>query len=166
MNEAHWHLAVNHLPIIMPIAGLLTLLSGWIFKSDAVRKTAYLLFVVAAISAAVSMSTGEGAEETIEEMPGIEHSMIHEHEEAAEGLAAMLYALGVVSVVGIWAETKKTDWARWIPFLTLILALVALYMARQTGTSGGEIRHTEIRSGFVPQKEGAGAQQQENTEED
>jgi len=153
MNEAHWHLAVNHLPIIIPIAGLIVLICSLIFKSDAVRKTAYILFIVAAISAAMSMSTGEGAEEMVEDMPGVGHAIIHEHEEAAEGFAVLMYVLGVVSIVGIWVESKKTVWSKWITYLVLVLSFVAIYMARITGTTGGEVRHTEIRAGFTPQAE-------------
>lgn len=31
---------------------------------------------------------------------------------------------------------------------TLIIAFVVLFFGKQTGTTGGEIRHTEIRSGY------------------
>ncbi|MBS7788194.1 hypothetical protein KIH23_12880 [Flavobacterium sp. CYK-55] len=153
MNEAHWHLAVNHLPIILPIAGLIVLICSLIFKSDAVRKSAYVLLIIAALTAAVSMKTGEEAEELVEHMAGIEHSMIHEHEEAAEGFAVLMYILGVVSIVGIWAEVKKATWGKWVIYLVLVLSVVAIYMARITGTTGGEVRHTEIRAGFAPQAE-------------
>jgi uncharacterized membrane protein len=161
MNDAHWHLAVNHLPIIIPIAGLIVLICSLIFKSDAVRKTAYILFILAAISAAISMSTGEGAEEMVEDMAGVGHSIIHEHEEAAEGFAVLMYVMGAVSVLGIWAESKKASWNKWITYLVLALSVVAIYMARITGTTGGEVRHTEIRSGFAPP---AGADEHEEHE--
>ncbi|MFN8273403.1 MAG: hypothetical protein U0X58_00820 [Flavobacteriaceae bacterium] len=38
MNEAHWHLAVNHLPIILPIAGLIVLILQFDFKSMRLEK--------------------------------------------------------------------------------------------------------------------------------
>ena len=31
--------------------------------------------------------------------------------------------------------------------MTLVFAFVVLFFGKQTGTTGGEIRHTEIRSG-------------------
>ncbi len=153
MNDAHWHLAVNHLPIIIPISGLIVLICSLIFKSDAVKKTAYLLFIIAALSAAVSMATGEGAEEIVEHIPGIEHSMIHEHEEAAERFTVLMYVLGVVSILGLWAESKKVAWSKWVTYLVFVLSVAGIYLARITGTSGGEIRHTEIRAGYTPQAE-------------
>ncbi|MFN8273401.1 MAG: hypothetical protein U0X58_00810 [Flavobacteriaceae bacterium] len=40
--------------------------------------------------------------------------------------------------------------------MVLVLSFVAIYMARITGTTGGEVRHTEIRAGFTPQAEAGG----------
>lgn len=34
MNDAHWHLLLNHLPIIFPVIGFLIMLGGFIFKSE------------------------------------------------------------------------------------------------------------------------------------
>jgi hypothetical protein len=35
MNGAHWHLVVNHLPIIFPIVGVIVMITGLISKSEA-----------------------------------------------------------------------------------------------------------------------------------
>lgn len=37
MNNAHFHLLVNHLPIIFPVAGIIVMILGWIIKSEAVK---------------------------------------------------------------------------------------------------------------------------------
>ena len=98
MNDAHLHMVVNHFPIIGTILGLGILITGLILKNNSVKSTAYVLFVVAAVFALFSMGTGEGAEELVEDMPSIGKEIIHEHEEMAEKLALILYALGVVSL--------------------------------------------------------------------
>ena len=67
MNSAHFHLVVNHLPIIFPIAGLIVLAIGIGFKTEMVKRTAYFLFTIGAVSAAMAMNSGEGAEEVVEE---------------------------------------------------------------------------------------------------
>jgi hypothetical protein len=64
-----------HLPILLPIVGLVLLISGLILKSDFIKRAYYYTFIVA----------------------------------------------------------------------TVILSFVSLYNTKLTGTSGGEIRHTEIR---------------------
>lgn len=150
MNDAHLHLLVNHLPIIGTLFGLGILIAGLVSKNNAVKNVAYVLFIVAAIFAKVSMSTGEGAEELVEDMPNIGKEIIHEHEEMAEKLAIVLYALGVIALLGLYTNIKNHSKAKLISFLVLAIAAVALFLAQQTGTSGGEIRHTEIRSGFTP----------------
>ena len=84
MNGAHWHLVVNHLPIIFPIVGVIVMITGLISKSEAVKRTAFMIFVFGALAAIAAMNTGEGAEELVEDMPTIGKKIIHEHEEIAE----------------------------------------------------------------------------------
>jgi uncharacterized membrane protein len=62
---------VNHFPIIGTIFGFGIVVAGLIFKNNSVKNVAYILFIVAAIFAAFSMGTGEGAEELVEKMPNI-----------------------------------------------------------------------------------------------
>jgi uncharacterized membrane protein len=145
MNDAHLHMVVNHFPIIGTILGAGILLAGILFKNNTVKSVAYVLFVVVAVFAAVSMATGEGAEEMVEDMPTVGHDIIHEHEEIAEKLALSLYVLGVVSLFGLYANIKKLSQAKIAAILTLVISVIAIYFAQLTGTTGGEIRHTEIR---------------------
>jgi uncharacterized membrane protein len=145
MNDAHLHMVVNHFPIIGTILGLGILIVGVLLKNNTVKNTAYCLFIVAAIFAVFSMGTGEGAEEMVEDMPNIGKQIIHEHEEMAEKLALVLYALGIVSLLGLYLNAKKHAKANLVSFLAIVIALIGVFFAQQTGTSGGEIRHTEIR---------------------
>ncbi|MFT5217730.1 MAG: putative membrane protein [Glaciecola sp.] len=145
MNDAHLHLVVNHFPIIGSIFGLGTLVAGIVLKNNTVKNTAYCLFVVSAIFAAFSMATGEGAEEMVEDMPNIGKQIIHEHEEIAENLALILYLLAVVSIGGIFLNIKNHAKAKVISYVALVIGIGAVYVATLVGTSGGNIRHTEIR---------------------
>ncbi|UOK41756.1 MULTISPECIES: hypothetical protein [Flavobacterium] len=145
MNDAHLHMLVNHFPIIGTIFGLGILIAGLIYKNDAVKNTAYILFVVAAIFGFASMNTGEGAEELAEKLPSVTHEIIHEHEEIAEKLALVLYALGAVSLLGLFLNIKKHAKANMITYFAIVIAAGGVFLAQKTGTTGGEIRHTEIR---------------------
>lgn len=146
MNDAHLHMVVNHFPIIGIILGFGVLIAGIVFKNDSVKNTAYSLFIVGAIFAAISMATGEGAEEMVEDMPSVGKQIIHEHEEMAEKLAIVLYLLGVVSIAGLYTNIKKHSQAKLVSFLALTIAAVGIFLGKQTGTTGGEVRHTEIRA--------------------
>ena len=90
MNDAHLHLLVNHFPIIGTIFGLGILISGLFLKNNSVKNTAYVLFITAAIFGFLAISTGEGAEEIVEDFPNIGKKIILEHEEIAEKLALVL----------------------------------------------------------------------------
>ena len=150
MNDAHLHMIVNHFPIIGTIFGLGILISGMILKNNSVKNTAYVLFIVAAIFAAFSMGTGEGAEELVEDMPTVGKQIIHEHEEMAEKLALVLYVLGVISLGGLFLNYKKHAKAKLVSYAAVVIAVAGVFFAQQTGTTGGEIRHTEIRPNATP----------------
>jgi uncharacterized membrane protein len=92
-------MVVNHFPIIGTIFGLGILIAGIFLKNNTIKNVAYILFVVAAIFAALSMATGEGAEEVVEDLPNVGNQIIHTHEEMAEKLDLVLYALGLVSLI-------------------------------------------------------------------
>ena len=145
MNGAHLHMVVNHFPIIGTIVGLGILVGGMILKNNTVKNIAYCVFVVGAIFAAISMATGDDAEEMVVKMPTIGRHIIHEHEEMAEKLAILLYLLGIISLIGLYSNFRKKQKTTLISYLALILVIVAVFLAKETGTSGGEIRHTEIR---------------------
>ena len=146
MNDAHLHMVVNHFPIIGIIFGLSILIFGVLLKNKTLINTAYGLFIVGAIFAAVSMATGDGAEEMVENIPTVGEKIIHIHEEMAEKLAIMLYVLGVVSILGWYLNIKKHTKATLVSFLAMTIAIIGVFLAQETGTTGGEIRHTEIRT--------------------
>jgi hypothetical protein len=59
------------------------------------------------------------------------------------------YILGGISLLGLWASFKQKTFSSIISLGTMIFAFVVLFFAKQTGTTGGEIRHTEIRTEYV-----------------
>ena len=147
MNPAHYHLVLNHLPIIVPIVGLLVMIAGHIFRVETVKRTANCIFIFGALCTIPAFATGEGAEETIEKIQGINEKLIKTHEETAETFAILSYLLGATSLLGLWANWKQKSFATLLSVAIMIYCGVVMFFAKQTGTTGGEIRHTEIRSG-------------------
>ncbi len=150
MNDAHLHLLVNHFPIIGTIIGFGILMMSLFLKNKSIQNVAYVIFILGSIFTLASMSTGEGAEELVENMPNIGHDIIHEHEEIAEKLAIVLYALGFASIIGLYANQKNHPKSRMMSFLVATIALVGVVISIEVGTTGGEIRHTEIRENYNP----------------
>ncbi len=146
MNEAHLHLMVNHFPIIGLIFGFGILMAGLILRNNGIKNTSFTILILSAVFAFFSMATGEGAEELVEDLPNIGHHIIHEHEEIAEKFALLLYALGLLSIYGFYLNIKKNAKGRFISIIILFISAIGIVLALKTGTSGGEIRHVEIRS--------------------
>ncbi|TGD59701.1 hypothetical protein [Flavobacterium humi] len=148
MNDAHLHMVVNHFPIIGLFFGFGILLYGIIRKNTPLINTAYTIFIICMIMGKISMFTGEKAEDIVENL-GISHDLIHEHEELAEGFMKVLYALGIVSIFGLYLNGKRHSKANFMAYLAVVLSLVSVVLSKSVGTSGGEIRHTEIRKNPV-----------------
>lgn len=146
MNEAHFHLVVNHLPIVGILIGLLVLITGLILKKPEVKVTALGIFVFSSLASFAAFYSGEGAEEIVERIPGISETLINQHEESAELFFTLILILGGISLITIFMEIKKYKFAKFGFILALLLSLVTGVFAKNVGTSGGEIRHTEIRS--------------------
>lgn len=169
MNNTHLHLVVNHLPIIFPVVGLIILLIGIFTKTEISKRNAYITFILGALASLAAMATGEGAEEGVENLPGVAESLIKTHEEAAELFAGLSYILGGLSAVALFASFKNFAFSKVLPFVIGIFAFATLFFAQKAGTTGGEIRHTEIRSGATVQNgngNGNGSEQEGDHDND
>ena len=147
MNQAHLHLLLNHLPILGTLFGILILAGGFLLKNNTVKRTALGIFVLSALCAIPAYLTGEGAEEVVESLPGVSENLMEAHEELANIFLWMVGALGLFSLATFYADFKSKTIASTLYILTFVAAIGTMVFAQRVGTSGGEIRHTEIRSG-------------------
>ena len=148
MNQAHFHLVLNHLPIVFPIVGLIVLIGGLFLKSEIVKRTAYAIFVLGAISAFPAGFSGGAAEEFLEHTTLIDHDMMEHHEWWAAVFSRSFYGLGLLCALGLWASIKGKSYRSIIPILVTLYSIIILFLAMKAGSTGGEIRHIEIRPGF------------------
>lgn len=149
MNSAHLHLLVNHLPILGTLFGILTLLAGIVLKNPSIKRTALGALAFSAVFAAIAFSTGEGAEEAVEGLPGVGEALISRHEEIADLFLGGSIIVGAISLLTFLADVLGWKLTRALYVLTLAAAAGTMVLAQKTGTSGGEIRHSEIRAGVV-----------------
>lgn len=147
MNQAHLHLLFNHLPILGTLFGLLILAGGFFLKNDAVKRTALGMFVLSGVFAIPAYLTGEGAEEVVESLPGVTENLIEAHEEMANIFLWMVGALGLIAAATFYTDLRAKKAAPMLYTLTFVAAIGTMVFAQRVGASGGEIRHTEIRSG-------------------
>jgi len=58
----------------------------------------------------------------------------------------MTFILGSFSILALLTSFKNKVIYKFIRIIILIFSFIILYFAQETGRSGGEIRHTEIRN--------------------
>ena len=143
MTDAQVHLMTNHLPLILPIIGVLVLIIALIIQSNVSRRIGYFLIALGGLYTIPAFFSGEGAENIVEEL-GRSHDLIHEHEEIAETFAYLSYLLSVLALIALYMSWKKKTMERILMPIVLIGALALSYLAFETGRSGGKISHPEV----------------------
>ena len=165
MNQAHLHMVVNHFPIIGIIIGMIVLGVGIATKSAISKRIGSFILIGSAIFSFPSFETGEGAEEIVENLPGISEIFIEKHEEIAEQFMGFVWAIILIGVLSLLSEWKMKKFTNWLYISLFIISLFATYFAKQVGTSGGEIRHTEIRKASAQQGSQSENEEKEHEED-
>ncbi len=148
MNPAHLHLLLNHIPLPGILLGLALLLVALSRNNDELKKLSCCVFLLIALLAVPVYLTGEGAEEIVEHLPGVEHELIEEHEESALVSLVAIEVLGLLSLAGLIRFRGPGELPHWFVTTCLLLSIVVAGMVAWTSNLGGRIRHSETRPGF------------------
>lgn len=145
MSTVHLHLLLNHLPVIGTLFAIALLAFAALRGNATLARAALWTFaVLGAVGIAVFL-TGEPAEEAVEGLAGVSEGIMERHEEAALAATVALAAFGALSVAALlWF---RRHFSRGAAALLLVLSLVPAGMMAWTANLGGQIRHSEIRSG-------------------
>jgi uncharacterized membrane protein len=169
MNSAQVHLALTHVPVILSITGLLMLIVSFFIRNTMLTKTSYFIIIIAGIAAIPVYFTGEETEEVIERLPGVSESIISKHEDVAKWAMISVVTAGIAALFAFFSF-KWMAVARVSKVLVLVLGLATGGLMAQTAHLGGQIRHSEIRSGGTVQNGDENAFKQDaqakNSEED
>ncbi len=147
MSWAHVHLALNHVPVIGLPIGVLLLLWGLIRSNAELIRAAFGLLVLLALVTLVVQLTGEPAEDLVEGLPGVLDSMVEQHEEAALIGTIGMSGLGLLALFGWLRSRGGRSLARWYPAIVLAGGVLLSGYFGWVANLGGQIRHSEIRSG-------------------
>jgi uncharacterized membrane protein len=148
MSFTHLHLFLNHFPVIGTILGIVLLGVALLRRSSELGKVSLGLFVGLAAVAILVYLTGEPAEDAIEKLPGFSEAITERHEEFALIATIGLGIFGGLSL-GALALFRKRPLPRWVTMSAFSLSLVAGGLMGYTAMLGGQVRHTEVRSGLV-----------------
>ncbi|WP_437330023.1 hypothetical protein [Sorangium sp. So ce381] len=176
MNAAHFHLIINHLPIVgFAIAAVLLILAFFHPAERGALRSAVLVLVLSAAGAAAAYLSGEPAEKVVERLPGTSEQAMEVHEERAgvatalagltalAGIAALLLAerrrtaSGAPAAITLAGAPERRRTASSAPVaVTLVGAILTSGAMAWTGAAGGEIRHPEARGGALAAEPGRG----------
>ncbi len=146
MNLVHLHLMLNHFPIIGTLIALLILAFGLYKKNQTLINTGAVIMVGITLITLPAFYTGESAEEAIENLPGISHRLIHEHEEAAELAFILMNITGIIALAYLFLQRMKLAIAQRLSIVLFIATLVTCVLMARAGNEGGKIRHAELLS--------------------
>lgn len=146
MDAVHLHLLSNHVPIIGAFLGAVVLVVGMIRKSPPTLAAAYWVFIIAAVVGLAAYFSGEGAEEAVEHLPGVSHDIIEAHEDIAKFTLIAMGLLGGLSIFGLLRSKNHFDNIKTLATVILLVAIASFGVGVYTGLTGGQIRHTEVRS--------------------
>lgn len=143
MNAAHFHLLINHFPIVGGILATILMFSGIFLKNETIKRTAYFLFIFAAITVVFTFLSGEGAEEIIEKIKGIDENLIESHEEKAKFSLWSTLITGIISLFGLFLSYKSSKLSGVFSFVVLLVSFISIFFSWKAGLTGGKIRHTD-----------------------
>lgn len=146
INGAHWHLLLNHFPIILSIIGTGFLFASFFIKSNGFRKASLFLIVIAGLFAIPAYTTGEAAEDVVENSTVVSEIFLEQHEEFALGALAAIIGAAVVALIGLGIMQWKSEWTGLMILLAFLASLISAGFLGYTGYTGGKIMHAEIRN--------------------
>jgi hypothetical protein len=162
MNSVQMHLALTHVPVILSMVGLFMLAAAHFIKNSTVTKTSYILILIAGVAAIPVFFTGEGAEETIENLPGVSEAIIERHEGVAKLAMFSIAAAGLTAIPALFSF-KWRGAARFFKVVVLLFAITSGLLMFQTAHLGGQIRHSEIRISGEGLNNESGVEHENNT---
>lgn len=185
MDIAYLHIITNHIPIIgVPLALFLLVLGVW-RKSDELKTVSFLIFVFLGIATLGTYLLGQGGEDFVEDLAGVSHDAIEDHEDFARFALASVAVTAILSLFALvrykgFAFLKRRHaeaadgensaepvsyFPKWIVLVVLILALASSAILGYTGKLGGKIRHTEFYGGAPTEEETDGKKRRGKNEQ-
>ena len=145
MNAPHWHLAINHVPVVGVL--LVALLLGYALIRG--RGELYGVSLGALVFLAVAtipvFFTGRSADNALMDLADVDEKLVGIHEAAANVAFIGICALGLLALAALWFGRKLPHIPRGVAAAIFVLAIAESVLLARTANLGGNIRHPEIR---------------------
>ena len=150
MHSAHYHLLLNHWPILGTFIGLVLFVVALYADKEDLKQASLAMFAFMALLAIPAFMSGSSAQEVLKAAPDVSKDIIENHQGVALLALIFMEITGIASLVGLWKYSrapKSSGEARLgsgIALVVLLLAALTMGLMSVTGNTGGNIRHPEI----------------------
>ena len=145
MNAFHWHLAINHLPVMGVFVVMLLLGYALARGRGELYGVCLGALVLLAFATIPVFFTGRSADEASMQTPDIDDKLVHLHEAAANIAFIGIGVVGATALAVMWLGRKLPQVSRGAAAVVFALALVETALLARAANLGGNIRHPEIR---------------------
>jgi len=147
------HVLINPLPVYGLAMGLLGLIIAFFLRSRSAQVATLIIVLVCAASAWPVYEFGQQAKDRVLSMENeVGGAWLEEHEDRAEDLIWLFYALAVVSAIALVAPRKWPQSAGPLVIAVILLGVTTLGAGGYIAYAGGKVRHREFRNVPPPQK--------------
>jgi uncharacterized membrane protein len=110
-------------------------------------RSSWVLLVVCALMTIPVYLTGEPAEETVEHLPGVSEQILDQHEDLGKPALIGMLILGALALGSLGVSWRNETRMRPLAIPTMALTVLCGGLIGYTAFLGGQVRHSEIRSG-------------------
>ncbi len=147
------HVLLNPLPVYGLAMGLLGLIVAFFMRNRPAQIATLIIVLICAASAWPVYEFGQQAKDRVLSMENeVGDAWLEEHQDRAEDLIWMFYALAVLSAIALVAPKKWPRSAMPLVAVVVFLGLATLGAGGYIAYAGGKIRHREFRNVPPPQK--------------
>jgi len=141
VSGAHLHLLLNHIPTVAFGVAVALFVAGLFKKSEDLTQAGFVAFFLNALLAIPAYVSGNAAEFSLRDQPGMSASVVTAHQNAAMLGFIFMQVTGLVGWVALWR------FRRWSIPVLLALSIATFALMARAANIGGGIRHPEILSG-------------------
>ena len=147
------HVLINPLPVYGLAMGVLGLVIAFFLRSRPAQVATLIIVLICAASAWPTFVLGKQAKDRVLSMENeVGGAWLEEHEDRAEDLVWIFYALAILSAIALFAPAKWPRSATPLVIAVIVLGLVTLGAGGYIAYAGGKVRHREFRNVPPPVK--------------
>lgn len=143
MTAAHWHLVLNHIPIIGTTISTLLLIAGLLLKNEQLKLISVIFIMIMSVFGVIVHETGKKTEREIKKDLTINQDAVEQHEEAAKPAFLVHNIAGILSLIALILFKKKRKAFNVIASIIVVISLSAAGLMSYAGYLGGKIRHSQ-----------------------